>query len=178
MARISPLMILPPAIFAALAGLFAAGMLRDNPEELPSALIGQEAPTTALGTLPGKPAFDPANLADGEVKLVNFWASWCAPCRVEHPNLAALADEGLPIYGINYKDDAENATDFLAELGDFYTAVGTDDGPAARDWGVYGVPETFVVDGEGRIVARMAGPVTQRAITQRLQPALDEAASR
>lgn len=178
MARISPLIILPPAIFAALAGLFAAGMLRDNPDELPSALIGREAPLTETGTLSGKPPFDPAVLADGEVKLVNFWASWCAPCRVEHPNLAELAEGGLPVYGINYKDDPQKAAAFLAELGDPYKAIGTDDGRVARDWGVYGVPETFVVDGEGRILERMAGPVTQRAIADRLQPALDQAASR
>ncbi|MCP1169793.1 DsbE family thiol:disulfide interchange protein [Limimaricola litoreus] len=178
MARVSPLIILPPAIFAALAGLFAAGMLRDNPDELPSALIGREAPLTETGTLPGRTPFDPAVLADGKVKLVNFWASWCAPCRVEHPNFEALAQEGLPIYGINYKDDPDNAGAFLDELGDPYTAIGTDDGRVARDWGVYGVPETFVVDGEGRIIERMAGPVTQRAITARLRPALDEAAAR
>ncbi|MGR3634224.1 MAG: DsbE family thiol:disulfide interchange protein [Limimaricola soesokkakensis] len=178
MARISPLIILPPAIFAALAGLFAAGMLRDNPDELPSALIGREAPLTETGTLSGKPPFDPAVLSDGEVKLVNFWASWCAPCRVEHPNLAELAEGGLPVYGINYKDDPQKAAAFLAELGDPYEAIGTDDGRVARDWGVYGVPETFVVDGEGRILERMAGPVTQRAIADRLQPALDQAASR
>ena len=177
MARISPLIILPPAIFAALAGLFAAGMLRDNPNELPSALIGQAAPLTETGTLPGRTPFDPAVLADGEVKLVNFWASWCAPCRVEHPNFEALAEDGLPIYGINYKDDAANANAFLEELGDPYVAIGTDDGRVARDWGVYGVPETFVVDGEGRIVERMAGPVTQRAIRDRLTPALERAAA-
>ncbi|MGR3466151.1 DsbE family thiol:disulfide interchange protein [Limimaricola sp.] len=178
MARISPLVILPPAIFAAMAGLFAAGMLRDNPDELPSALIGREAPLTETGTLPGKTPFDPAMLNDGEVKIVNFWASWCAPCRVEHPNLTALAEDGLPLYGINYKDDPEKAVAFLEELGDPYDAIGTDDGRVARDWGVYGVPETFVVDGEGRIVERMAGPVTQRAIQGRLNPALEKASSR
>ncbi|SDE05598.1 DsbE family thiol:disulfide interchange protein [Limimaricola pyoseonensis] len=178
MARISPLMILPPAIFAGLAGLFAFGMMRDDPDELPSALIGRAAPATETGTLQGRDAFDASVLADGEVKLVNFWASWCAPCRVEHPNLALLAEEGLPVYGVNYKDDPAKAVAFLDELGDFYTAIGTDDGPVARDWGVYGVPETFVVDGEGTIIARMAGPVTQRAIENRLRPALEEAAAR
>ena len=178
MARISPLIILPPAIFAALAGLFAAGMLRDNPDELPSALIGRAAPVTEAGTLPGKTPFDVSVLSDGEVKLVNFWASWCAPCRVEHPNLTELAEQGLPVYGINYKDDPAKAAAFLDELGDPYAAIGTDDGPVARDWGVYGVPETFVVDGEGRIIERMAGPVTQRAIENRLNPALEEASSR
>ncbi len=175
MARISPLMILPPVIFATLAGLFAAGMLRDDPDELPSALIGQQAPETPTTALPGRVPYDASVLADGEVKLVNFWASWCAPCRVEHPNLSTLAEQGLPVYGINYKDDPAKALAFLEELGDPYAAIGQDDGRVARDWGVYGVPETFVVDGEGRIVERMAGPVTQRSMAARLTPALERA---
>ena len=113
MAKISPLMILPPAIFAALAGLFMSGLVREDPDQLPSARAGQSAPpltVTALGDLPG---FDDDTLRDGEVKLVNFWASWCAPCRVEHPNLDALAGEGLTIYGVNYKDEPANALGFL-----------------------------------------------------------------
>ncbi len=178
MARVPVLMILPPAIFAGLAGLFLAGMLRDDGDELPSALIGKTAPLTETAALPGREPFEPSVLADGQVKLVNFWASWCAPCRVEHPNLDALAKSGVPVYGINYKDDPEKANAFLDELGDPYTAIGTDEGRVARDWGVYGVPETFVVDGEGRIIERVAGPVTQRAISGRIEPALSEADAR
>ena len=118
MAKLSPLMILPPALFAALAGLFVAGMQRENSQELPSALAGKAAPALDLTTLGNLTLFETSMLADGEVKLVNFWASWCAPCRIEHPNLTALAAEGIPVYGINYKDAPENALAFLEELGD------------------------------------------------------------
>jgi cytochrome c biogenesis protein CcmG/thiol:disulfide interchange protein DsbE len=162
--------------FAAMAGLFAAGMFQEDRDELPSALVGQVAPATAFAPLGTLPLFDPSTLADGEVKLVNFWASWCAPCRVEHPNLKELAATGLPIYGVNYRDEPEKALAFLAELGDPFVAAGSDpQGRAALDWGVYGLPETFVVDGEGRIVARMAGAITDRVYETRLRPALAEA---
>ena len=175
---VKPLVLIPPVAFAALAGLFLWGMTREDARELPSALIGQAAPgvpAVALGDLPG---FDAAVLADGQVKLVNFWASWCAPCRVEHPNLQALAAEGIPIYGVNYKDDPANALAFLAELGNPYAAALADaEGRHAIDWGVYGVPETYVVAGDGTIIARMAGPITQRMLTDRLRPALAEAAN-
>jgi cytochrome c biogenesis protein CcmG/thiol:disulfide interchange protein DsbE len=170
-------MLVPPVTFALLAGLFAFGMFRDNPDELPSALIGSVVPVTEPAPLGGLPVLDQAALLDGEIKLVNFFASWCAPCRVEHPNLMALGDEGLPIYGINYKDDPDKALAFLAELGNPYLAAGADpDGQIALDWGVYGVPETFVVDGSGRILLRIAGPVTQRSIDERLRPVLRAAA--
>jgi len=173
---VRPLVLIPPVVFAAIAGLFAWGMTRQDAQELPSALIGQAAPPVpvmALGTLPG---FDDAVLRDGQVKLVNFWASWCAPCRVEHPHLTALAAEGIAIYGINYKDDPADALGFLAEMGDPYAAALADtEGRAALDWGVYGVPETFVIAGDGTIIARMAGPVTERTLRDRLRPALAEA---
>ena len=119
-------MIVPPAVFAGLAALFLVGMYRDDPEALPSARVGQTAPAMQVTPLAGKDMFDDETLRDGEVKLVNFWASWCAPCRVEHPNLEALAGEGVPIYGINYKDDPAKALAFLKELGDPYRAVAAD----------------------------------------------------
>ena len=172
-------LLIPLAVFLALVVILGIGFTLEDPHYLPSEMIDRPFPAFALPELHDAERTVTPNDLDGQVALVNVWATWCANCLIEHPELMRIkAEEGIPIYGINYKDDAENAGDFLAELGDFYTAVGTDDGPAARDWGVYGVPETFVVDGEGRIVARMAGPVTQRAIIQRLQPALDEAASR
>lgn len=177
MARVSPLLLLPPVLFAGLAAMFIWGMNREDPSQLPTALAGQEAPPVRLVALPGEGApFTDAVLRDGTVKLVNFWASWCAPCRVEHPNLEALAAEGIPIYGINYKDAGQNfanATGFLAELGNPYAAVGADpEGRMALDWGVYGVPETYVIDGEGRIITRFAGPITQRTLDSVIRPAL------
>ena len=174
MAKVSPLMIAPPLIFAALAVMFYVGMNRDDPNALPSAIAGNPAPPVALTDLGDEPAFTDATLRQPGVKLVNYWASWCAPCRAEHPNLTALAEEGIPIYGINYKDKPENALDFLAELGNPYTAMGADaSGRTALDWGLYGVPETYVIDGEGKIVLRFAGPITQRVLAKTIRPAIE-----
>ena len=178
MARINPLMVLPPALFLVFIAMAGIGMYRDDRDALPSARIGQPVPPLQLTAMEGKAGFDRAVLQDGEVKLVNFWASWCAPCRVEHPNLQVLADEGLPIYGINYKDDAAKALRFLSELGDPYAGVGADGaGRTALDWGVYGVPETYVINGQGEIVLRFAGPVTERVLTETIRPALQAARS-
>jgi cytochrome c biogenesis protein CcmG/thiol:disulfide interchange protein DsbE len=172
----SKLMMVPVLLFAALAGLFAAGMYSPQGAELPSAFIGRSAPVVEVSDIDGLAPLTDAMLRDGEVKIVNFWASWCAPCRVEHPNLTALAEEGVPIYGINYKDLDQNAHSFLDDLGDPYLAVGSDPrGFHAIDWGVYGVPETFLIDGDGTILLRMAAPVTQRELANRLRPALDAA---
>ena len=173
MAKFSPLMLAPPMIFAGFAALAAFGMFRDDPDALPSARQGAGAPPVVLSALSGKIGFDDATLRDGQVKLVNFWASWCAPCRVEHPNLEALAASGIPVYGVNYKDDPEKGVSFLDELGDPYAGVGADlNGRMALDWGLYGVPETYLVDGDGTILLRHAGPVTQRVISETLGPAL------
>ena len=167
-------MLAPPVIFAGFVIMAAMGMFRDDPDALPSARKGQPAPAVVLQPMQGKTLFDDAALRDGQIKLVNYWASWCAPCRVEHPNLEALAAEGIPIYGINYKDKAANALRFLEELGDPYTAIGADEnGRMALDWGVYGVPETYVIDGDGTILLRFAGPVTQRVISETIRPLLD-----
>ncbi len=177
MAKISPLMIAPPLIFAGFAVLAGIGMFRDDPDALPSAREGQPAPPVVVTDFSGKPNFNDATLRDGEVKLVNYWASWCAPCRVEHPNLQVLSDEGIPVYGINYKDKLANAEAFLAELGDPYAGIGRDEqGRMGLDWGVYGVPETYVIDGQGTIILRFAGPITQRAIESTIRPALEKAA--
>ncbi|WP_170432023.1 DsbE family thiol:disulfide interchange protein [Ruegeria arenilitoris] len=178
MAKISPLMIAPPLIFGAFAVLAAIGMFREDPNALPSAREGQPAPPVVLVEFPGKQGFDDATLRDGQVKLVNYWASWCAPCRAEHPNLEKLAQEGIPVYGINYKDKLANADAFLAELGDPYAAIGRDEnGRMGLDWGVYGVPETYVIDGDGTIILRFAGPITQRVIESTIRPALEKAAA-
>ncbi|SFC57602.1 DsbE family thiol:disulfide interchange protein [Tropicimonas isoalkanivorans] len=177
MASVSPLMILPPAIFLAVAGLFYAGMNRDNPDALPTALQGKEAPGLQLDPFADKPMLTDETLRQGDVTLVNYWASWCAPCRAEHPQLMQLAADGVPVHGVNYKDEPPKAQAFLSGLGDPYDHGGADSkGRTAIDWGVYGVPETFVVDGEGTIVARFAGPITPEVLESTIRPAIAEAA--
>jgi cytochrome c biogenesis protein CcmG/thiol:disulfide interchange protein DsbE len=170
------LVLLPPLLFLALAGLFWVGMQREDPTALPSALEGRTAPPLTLVPLGDLPPPAPDALAAPGVKLVNFWASWCAPCRAEHPILAELAAQGIPILGINYKDDPAKAQAFLAELGNPYTGVGADPtGRTAIDWGLYGVPETFVIDGRGTVVLRFAGPVTRQELDRRILPAIETA---
>lgn len=173
----SKLMMVPFVVFAGIVGIILGqGLFGGQGPELPSAFIGRPAPAIDVSDIDGLAPLTDAMLRDGEVKIVNFWASWCAPCRVEHPSLTALADEGVSIYGINYKDLDRNALSFLGELGDPYLAVGSDPlGFHAIDWGVYGVPETFLIDGDGTILLRMAAPVTQRELANRLRPALDAA---
>jgi len=169
-------MILPPVIFAGLAVLFYVGMQRENPDELPSALEGKTAPAVQVTPLGEKKPFSDSDLRDRGVKLVNYWASWCAPCRVEHPNLEQLADQGVTIYGVNYKDKPANALKFLNDLGDPYAAIGADEnGRMALDWGVYGVPETYVIDGQGQIILRFAGPITDRVLQNQILPAIEKA---
>ncbi|KFI32123.1 DsbE family thiol:disulfide interchange protein [Haematobacter massiliensis] len=174
MARISPLVLIPPVAFAGLAALFFFGMGRDD--TLPSTLVGREAPAIAVTPLGPGASFDTAVLKTPGVKLVNFWASWCAPCRAEHPMLERLAAEGVPIYGINYKDDPAKALAFLQELGDPFHAIGADaSGRMALDWGVYGVPETYVIDSAGKVVMRFAGPITAGELDRTLRPAIQAA---
>lgn len=174
--KIRPLMLAPPLIFLGFAVFAAIGMFRDDPNALPSARAGQVVPDLTLEALPGKKLFDSDALKTDGIKLVNYWASWCAPCRVEHPHLQTLADEGIPIYGINYKDTPANALGFLEELGDPYRALGADtQGRTGLDWGLYGVPETYLVDGDGVILMRHAGPVTERVLQEKLRPALEAA---
>ena len=171
--RISPWVAAPPLIFAALAALFAFGLNRDNVDNLPSTMIGRDAPlltTTQLGDLPELTAADLK--ADG-IKLINFWASWCGPCRAEHPTLQALADEGVVIHGINYKDQLSNALGFLDELGNPYAKLAKDEGRTGLDWGMYGVPETFIIDGDGKVLFRHAGPITKRVLEEVIRPALN-----
>jgi cytochrome c biogenesis protein CcmG/thiol:disulfide interchange protein DsbE len=169
------LFLLPVLIFIGVGIGLALGLTRD-PSTLPSALIDQPVPTFELPPVAGRegPGFGSADLV-GRVSLVNVFASWCVPCRVEHPLMMALADDGVAIYGIDYKDPAEQAAAWLAELGDPYRAVGADrDGRVAIDWGVYGVPETFVIDRAGRIRYRFVGPLQEREIEETLRPLLEQ----
>jgi cytochrome c biogenesis protein CcmG, thiol:disulfide interchange protein DsbE len=175
--------LLPVVVFAGLAVLFAIGLTRDDPSRVPSVLIGKLAPQFELPPLEGLtrqgvpvPGFATADLAQGHVTLVNIWASWCAPCREEHPHLMTLSQiEGVHLVGINYKDTPENARRFLGALGLPYSAVGVDrSGRTFVDWGAYGVPETFLVDGQGIIRYKYIGPITPKALNETLLPRIRE----
>ena len=162
--------LIPAAVFGLLAAGFYAGLGID-PSVLPSPLIDQPAPRFTLAPLPGEASgFSSADLA-GHVSLVNAFASWCVPCRAEHPVLNALAHtKRVPIYGIDYKDKADVALAWIAELGNPYTRIGADDGRVGIDWGVYGVPETFVVDKDGRIRYKHVGPLTMADVEHTILP--------
>jgi len=165
---------IPLIIVALLAILLFAGLGLD-PKIVPSALIDKPVPPFDLPPLPGKePGLIAANLARGEVSLVNVWASWCGPCRVEHPQLIEIAKmQKVHMIGLNYKDDPANALAFLKQLGDPYETVGADrKGRVAIEWGVYGVPETFIIDGKGRIVMKHVGPLRPEDIEEKILPAI------
>jgi cytochrome c biogenesis protein CcmG/thiol:disulfide interchange protein DsbE len=171
--------LLPLAVFVALAAVFLIRLeTAGNPEAVPSALVGKPVPEFDLPPLAGVtlPGLKGADLK-GTVTLVNVFASWCGPCRIEHPQLIALAkDQRIRLVGINYKDVPANAVGFLDELGNPYTAIGVDTtGRAAIDWGVYGVPETFVVDANGIIRHKHIGPIDAGALEAAVLPAIEAA---
>ena len=176
MARLTPMTVIPPAIFAALAGLFVAGMMRDNAGELPSTFVGQQAPRVPEEAVAGTTQLVDGDLRAGEVTLVNFWASWCPPCHAEHPVLLELADQGYRIAGVNFRDDAEAAAGYLGEDGNPFFATGFDPrGRVAIDWGVSAPPETFIVDGDGTVLYRFTGPIVGDDYRQRFLPELEKA---
>jgi cytochrome c biogenesis protein CcmG/thiol:disulfide interchange protein DsbE len=172
---------LPLAIFAALAFTFATQLESGRDvSEIPSALLGTTAPPLDLPALDGsnRPALTTAAIS-GKLTLVNVFASWCVPCRDEHPLLLALSkDPRLTVVGINYKDRNDNALRFLGELGNPFQAIGVDpNGKAAIDWGVYGIPESYLVAPDGKILFKKVGPFDQQSIETQLMPAIEKALS-
>ena len=169
------LYLLPVAVFVVVGIGLAIGLTRD-PSTLPSALIDRSVPAFDLPPLDGHDGLKSEDLA-GQVSLVNVFASWCGPCRVEHPLLMKLADDGVVIHGLSYKDRPEDALAWLDELGDPYQRIGNDqNGRVGIEWGVYGVPETFVIDAEGRIRHKHVGPLQARDVEETLLPLLQELA--
>jgi cytochrome c biogenesis protein CcmG, thiol:disulfide interchange protein DsbE len=177
------LMVLPLIVFIALALLFWFRLGSGDPSRIPSALIGRPAPQTTLPPLEGLqangaqvPGLDPAAFK-GKVSLVNVWASWCVPCHDEAPLLTELArDTRIQLIGINYKDAPDNARRFLGRYGNPFSLVGTDaNGRASIEWGVYGVPETFVVGRDGTIAYKLVGPITPDNLKAVLLPQLEKA---
>ncbi len=172
------LVFVPLAFFAVVAVLFVLRLGAGDASRLPSALIGKPVPAFALAPVDGlgKPGLTAADLKAGKVTVVNVFASWCGPCREEAPALLQLAQQGLPLVGIAYKDKAENTRRFLTDDGDPFKAIGADaTGRTGIDFGVYGVPETYVVDGSGTITAKIVGPLTDDAIRKELLPAVARA---
>ncbi len=176
MPRIRIVVLLPLIIAAGLIGLFLSSVTGDKATGLQSTLIGQPAPPLPVETLPGLSPATAESLRSGEVTLVNFWASWCPPCRAEHDTLKELAARGIPIVGVNIRDDSDKALAYLQELGNPFGASAFDPaGRAALAWGVTAPPETFIVDGKGRVLYRFAGPLLESDYEQRFLPELDRA---
>lgn len=174
MKRVSPAL-LPVLVFAALAMVFWAGLAGD-PARVPSVLIGKPVPEFSLPGVAGAPGFATADLKAGRVTVVNVWASWCAPCRAEHPLLVDLGKRGVALFGINQKDDPADAARFLEALGQPFQRIGADsNGRVSLDWGVYGVPETFVVDGKGVIRYKHIGPLSAETVQKTLLPEIARA---
>ena len=171
-------MLAPPLIFAAFVALAVVGMMRDNPDELPSTRVGQPALAITTATLPGFAGVMAEDIARGEITLVNFWASWCPPCRAEHPRLLQMAEDGMPIIGVNFRDQSAAAVSYLTEDGNPFVGVAFDaDARTSIDWGVTAPPETFILDGDGTILFRFTGPLVGSDYENRFLPALNKALS-
>ena len=170
--------LLPLAVFGLLVILFALPLIRgDNPAELSSAMIGKPVPNFILpAVVEGELPLSRDNLL-GEVSLVNFFASWCVPCQAEQPVLMRIArDEGLKVFGVNYKDDRSKAKDWLRKHGNPFAVTGYDNtGRVSIDWGVYGVPETYLIDAQGMILYRHVGPLTWQEYETSLKPLIARA---
>jgi len=177
-AQVTPARFLPLAIFAVIAAAFLYALFYLKPSEVVSGRIGDVLPKFDLAELN-----DPdirvtsEDFATGEVRLINFWASWCLPCRAEHPILMEISARNLaPLYGINYKDSVGKAQQFLNELGDAFVATGFDgNGRTGIDFGLSGVPETYLIDGDGTILLQHIGPLRPEDVENKLIPAIEKA---
>jgi cytochrome c biogenesis protein CcmG/thiol:disulfide interchange protein DsbE len=169
------LFLLPVLVFLIIAVALGYGLIRDAGVR-PAALIGKPVPEFSLPPVTGRTLGLSSDDLEGEVSLVNVFASWCTACRLEHPLFMRLEEEDVvPIHGLNYKDRPQDAARWPDELGDPYTRTGADrDGRVAIEWGVYGVPETFVIDREGRILFKQVGPVAPEVYQKRIRPLLEE----
>lgn len=165
----------PILLMVGLTALFYVGLGKD-PKLLPSALIGAPAPQFDLPALLVKDQAVSSASIEGRVVLMNFFASWCGPCRIEHPLLMNLAEAGeVPVYGINYKDTEVDAKRWLADFGDPFAEIGADlEGRTGIDWGVYGLPETFLVNQQGQIVYKHVGPLTSEVLNEEIMPLVRE----
>lgn len=170
------LMYVPPLLFAGLAAMFYVGMQRTDPTALPSVFIDKQAPALNAGVLPGYPGLSDSDLRSGKVTVVNFWASWCPPCRAENGTLKALAAEGIHVVGVNMMDRAEDAAAFLTSDGNPFAAIAFDPkGKTRLDWGVTAPPETFILRGDGSVAYKFIGPMVGDDYLQRFRPELDKA---
>ena len=177
MARVPVLMLIPVAVVAGLVGLAGFAMWQGQRNGLPSTFVGQTAPRLPEEAVRGTDLLTAEDLASGEITLVNFWASWCPPCRAEHPTLQQLADEGWRVAGVNFRDDPDDAASYLADYGDPFFATGFDrPGRVAIDWGVSAPPETFIVGPDGTVLNRFTGPLVGDDFEQRFLPMLEAAA--
>ncbi len=179
------IVVLPAGLFLALSVLLFVRLYSGDPSQVPSPLVGKPAPDLDLPALAGLrqdggkavPGLRRGDLAAGDVTVVNVWASWCTPCLAEHPLLMRLKDIGAArVVGINYKDRPEAALAFLSRNGNPFSAVGVDrSGQAGIEWGVYKVPETFIVDGSGKIVHKHIGAIDETSLTRVILPAIEAA---
>lgn len=173
---LKPLYFLPVAIAAGFFGLALGGMYRDNPDDLPSVFIGKPAPVLPETGLPGTPVLTAADLRSGEVTLVNFWGSWCPPCRAEHPVLLDMAERGIRVAGVNIMEKGEDAAAYLEKEGNPFFALATDPNGRNRvEWGVTAPPETFIIDGDGTVLFKFIGPLIGTDYERRFLPALEDA---
>ena len=174
--RFPPLIILPPLIFLGLAFLFILGVKRENPNNLPSVFINKPAPPITETPLKSFTSVSLDEIKNPSIKLVNFWASWCPPCRAEHPKLLELSEQGVQIIGINFNDNEYNASLYLKESGNPFTSIAFDpSGKTAIDWGVTAPPETFIINSNGVVIFRFAGPLVGTDYENRFAPVLKDA---